>query len=743
MAEEVKRGRPSKRNWSEFLKAQDEAVIVQARNNAYAILLDCLRSTGSLNSEMEELMNDTAVALDIHVEMSSNHPREVFKSSHNASEGGSGSSFSSNSSTTPKRRSPRKSGTSRLEWGDCDQHNDLCEVCDKDGDLLCCDSCSLVYHVTCVRPALATVPEGDWVCAYCLRDEEIEQATQMKSVQTIQDAGTAAIELEATTTCSHRSRATDAIRTMKMLHALNINENASEMDETETLSSLLKAPFELDKSLSVYKSDSRFIVKKLVMSAGLGQSSHVELSRFWTLEEALFEVRKLSMEGNEIHNSASSAHAASKSEKVNAVDNLLKGWVMPVVSTSTAHAFKGRVPQRRKPKVPDSDKGPETAVTATDADQASDLWCKACIDDPEVVYCGFCGCRHCFGKHDNDLLVTCDYCEEKYHVYCVTPALSAVPRDAWYCQHCPVTEEGKGVGTSEKTDEKLADSDRESSELTKSTSIGGRTSKRSKAGVGYNPHSFSNSQELPNVSKYLQQDQLGASGMSSGRPPIPSSAARGRGGRRRREGRGGGGRKSVRGYRRASVTSPDANENFDTTQYPVDSRDASSWAHDQLSEGGVMGDAAYSMKGFTSALGLGKELNNLLPPVVPDHLPMKLSKVMSVIDSIPSRVLLPKEVELLSQFRTWAPEAEKREAMKMLKEKKDMMIGRLMALDPAINVQEVLARPLSEVSAALVSDSVVDVTAIADTLSDRENDAKSEVAGGDCVEPMGIDKTRD
>jgi len=702
---------------------------MQARNNAYAVLLDCLRSTGPLTADMEDLMNDTAVALDIHVDMSSNHPREVFKSTNNTSGGGASSSVSSNSSSTPKRRSPRKSGTSRLDWGD--QHNDLCEVCDKDGDLLCCDSCSLVYHVICVRPALATVPEGDWVCAYCLRDEEREQAAQGTSA--------AVTDIEATTTTSRRSLATDAIRTMKMLHALNVTEHMSEEDRAKSTTSLLKAPFELDKSLSVFKSDSRFIVKKLDMSAGSGQSAYIELSRFWTLEEALFEVRKLSMELNERHNSTSSTHGASKYENVNAVDHLLKGWVLPEVST--AHTFKGRVPQRKKAKVLNLDKTAETVVSTADDDQASDLWCKACIDDPEVVYCGFCGCRHCFGKHDNDLLVTCDYCEEKYHTYCVTPPLSAVPRGAWYCQHCPIMDESKRVGTSDKSDEEPVDTERASGdsnvpavELAKNASTGGRTSKRSKAGVGYNPHAFSNSQELPNVSKYLQQDHLNAS-VSSGRPPIPSSTARGRGGRRKRGGRGAGGRKAVRTYRRAVTTTPDVEDIIDTTQYPVESHDESSWSHDHQSEGGVVGDAAHSMKDFTSGLGLGKGLNNLLPPVVPDHLPMKLSKVMEVIDLIPTRALLPKEVELFSQFRTWAPEAEKHDAVKLLNEKKDMIIDRLLVLDPTINIQEVLSRPISEVSSAQDCHEVIDSTAVDDSLNEKENDTTVVAGGEGCMKP--------
>ena len=31
-----------------------------------------------------------------------------------------------------------------------DQHNDLCEVCNKPGFLLCCEKCNLVFHMSCV-----------------------------------------------------------------------------------------------------------------------------------------------------------------------------------------------------------------------------------------------------------------------------------------------------------------------------------------------------------------------------------------------------------------------------------------------------------------------------------------------------------------------------------------------------------------------------------------------------------------
>lgn len=124
---------------------------------------------------------DTAEALDIKVDMTSNHPRRLFSAASSAG----ASSASSTSSTAPKRRSPRKGDTtSRVGWGSSDLHNDLCEVCDMDGDLLCCDSCSLVFHLSCVRPCISTVPEGDWICAYCELDQERSPSQQVCTTST-------------------------------------------------------------------------------------------------------------------------------------------------------------------------------------------------------------------------------------------------------------------------------------------------------------------------------------------------------------------------------------------------------------------------------------------------------------------------------------------------------------------------------------------------------------------------------
>lgn len=54
--------------------------------------------------------------------------------------------------------------------GVSDDHNEVCEVCEKGGELLCCDTCSLVFHLQCIRPKLSTVPKGRWSCPHCIVD---------------------------------------------------------------------------------------------------------------------------------------------------------------------------------------------------------------------------------------------------------------------------------------------------------------------------------------------------------------------------------------------------------------------------------------------------------------------------------------------------------------------------------------------------------------------------------------------
>ncbi|XP_061318927.1 tripartite motif-containing protein 66 isoform X2 [Pezoporus flaviventris] len=47
------------------------------------------------------------------------------------------------------------------------ENEDFCAVCLNGGELLCCDRCPKVFHLSCHVPALLSFPVGEWVCTLC------------------------------------------------------------------------------------------------------------------------------------------------------------------------------------------------------------------------------------------------------------------------------------------------------------------------------------------------------------------------------------------------------------------------------------------------------------------------------------------------------------------------------------------------------------------------------------------------
>lgn len=48
-----------------------------------------------------------------------------------------------------------------------DDHMEFCRVCRDGGELLCCDLCPSAYHIKCLNPPLAQIPDGEWQCPRC------------------------------------------------------------------------------------------------------------------------------------------------------------------------------------------------------------------------------------------------------------------------------------------------------------------------------------------------------------------------------------------------------------------------------------------------------------------------------------------------------------------------------------------------------------------------------------------------
>ncbi|XP_075043725.1 tripartite motif-containing protein 66 isoform X2 [Mixophyes fleayi] len=56
------------------------------------------------------------------------------------------------------------------------ENEDFCAVCLNGGEMLCCDKCPKVFHLSCHVPALLSFPGGEWVCTLCrnLNEPEVE-----------------------------------------------------------------------------------------------------------------------------------------------------------------------------------------------------------------------------------------------------------------------------------------------------------------------------------------------------------------------------------------------------------------------------------------------------------------------------------------------------------------------------------------------------------------------------------------
>ena len=347
------------------------------------------------------------------------------------------------------------------------QHNDECDVCSLGGELLCCSTCTLVFHLDCVRPKLKELPDGDWSCAYCVlggnagdykktskgwkaaaaavrhmgrlrnsnqrgsetgKEEEDEDSDEDGEGHIQKDTTSDTAEDEepasATETEKHSNAATGKnLELYKISDALSPTFKVDPKEPTGRGRRPRRQPILYDPQDgpdSRWRSDDPY-AQIGIKESGNDKSSNDEYNddeekdkkmspgkRRRPVETTTGEIGadtgETLPEGKEVALTEDNTDIDSKAKNAPSPENI------------------------RKQNVEDGDSSKE---------HKKFHWCNFCHDDPNVPICVFCACRICFGKHEKEKLLLCDQCDEEYHTFCLKPPLTSVPSSkTWFCPSC-------------------------------------------------------------------------------------------------------------------------------------------------------------------------------------------------------------------------------------------------------------------------------------------------------------------
>jgi len=238
------------------------------------------------------------------------------------------------------------------------QHNDLCEVCNDGGELVCCSTCNLVFHLACIRPPTSRFPPDKWCCAYCVA------------------AGVKGHAKEART----RRRMAAAAREMtRMKNELNgeATDNEEKKDSTQM--------------------KRRGRPRKRIVEAEESDEPEKE-------EPALKKRRgrppKRLVEANEADEPEQEAPSQAEEDTGDARNRRERrqpALYNPQAGAASAWQSDGKLEWK---SLGDEQGGSTEEDTDGKETDEETVLCNFCHDDPAVSVCCFCACRTCFGKHD-------------------------------------------------------------------------------------------------------------------------------------------------------------------------------------------------------------------------------------------------------------------------------------------------------------------------------------------------------
>jgi len=329
-------------------------------------------------------------------------------------------------------------------------HNDLCEVCATGGEVLCCATCSLVFHIQCARPSLKVMPADTWSCAYC------------------DAAGVTGLKKDS----RQRKRACQALREMEKMRAESKASLKGKALMRDALAANGKGTNEIREATSTRKMrDEQVIVtdsygcRKENMIEVKSKPMEIEAMKKRSLDDIIEtdvlpafsdsiqpRVRRQRRQPT-IFNPQSGAAKFWQSDGVSEWRYLVKGEYDPERHTEYNCNVELPICIDKEKSVPE-EKGSNGHQNITSKDQLPlelvqkltfksqenvkhvPYHCKYCMDDESTQTCCFCACRVCFSKHEKQNTILCDMCDSEYHIFCLSPPLKSIPTDDWFCPMC-------------------------------------------------------------------------------------------------------------------------------------------------------------------------------------------------------------------------------------------------------------------------------------------------------------------
>ena len=340
------------------------------------------------------------------------------------------------------------------------QHNDFCDVCNLGGELLCCSTCNLVYHMECVRPTLQKLPPNDWSCAHCILAGATGHKRSSKAWKT---AVSAVRVMGRLRNSKQKGKGGDpegesdsedtnpsASGTESNLEKSEGDEEDSEEEQDETKNTSRKSLkrtakgelFKISDSLSPKSIATENIIsgRRQRKQPALYNPQNCPASSWQSDERALWLLSSKNYSDDEVEDSD---------------DNVPRKKIKAKIDDEVEDSDDD-IPLRKRMAKNDSDheqnKGQAGDNTADDGDKkpSSFTWCSFCRDNASIPICVFCACRVCYGKHEKTKLLLCDKCDDEYHIFCLDPPLSCVPPASkkWFCPNCKA--ESKSVKISNR-----------------------------------------------------------------------------------------------------------------------------------------------------------------------------------------------------------------------------------------------------------------------------------------------------